>query len=61
MDWLGVQIKKMNKFTITSLIAILAIAGVRAEQVGDIPKLVVNITIDKLRGDYLQYFNYSFG
>ena len=51
----------MNRI-ITSLIAILAIAGVRgAEQPGDIPKLVVNITIDKLRGDYLQYFNYSFG
>ncbi|MDR0233006.1 MAG: alkaline phosphatase family protein [Dysgonamonadaceae bacterium] len=51
----------MNRI-ITSLLAILAIAGVRgAEQPGDIPKLVVNITVDKLRGDYLQYFNYSFG
>jgi len=50
----------MNKI-ITSLIAILAIAGVRAEQSGDVPKLVVNITIDKLRGDYLQYCGYSFG
>ncbi len=50
----------MNR-VITSLIAILAIAGVRAEQAGDIPKLVINITIDKLRGDYLQYCSYSFG
>ena len=50
----------MNRI-ITSLIALLIIAGIRAEQTGDIPKLVVNITIDKLRGDYLQYCNYSFG
>ena len=49
------------KRIITLLIALLVIAGVRAEQAGDIPKLVVNITIDKLRGDYLQYFHYSFG
>ena len=49
----------MNRI-ITSLIAILAVAGVRAEQSGDIPKLVVNITIDKLRGDYLQYCSYPF-
>ena len=39
----------------------MSVAGVHAEQAGDIPKLVINITIDKLRGDYLQYFNYSFG
>ena len=50
----------MNRI-ITSLIVLLAIAGVRAESVGDVPKLIVNITIDKLRGDYLQYCNYSFG
>ncbi len=50
----------MNK-VVTSLFALLAIAGVRAEQIGDIPRLVVNITIDKLRGDYLQYCSYSFG
>ena len=50
----------MNRI-ITSLLAFLAIAGIRAEQVGDIPKLVINITIDKLREDYLQYCNYSFG
>ena len=36
----------MNR-VITSLIAFLAIAGIRAEQAGDIPKLVINVTIDK--------------
>lgn len=50
----------MNR-VITSLIAFLAIAGVRAEHLIDVPKLVVNITIDELREDYLQYCNYSFG
>ena len=50
----------MNRI-FTSLIALLAIVGVRAEQAGEIPKLVINITIDKLRGDYLQYCSYSFG
>ncbi len=50
----------MNK-VFTSIIALLAIAGVRAEQLPEIPKLVVNITIDKLRGDYLQYCSYAFG
>ncbi len=50
----------MNK-VITSLIAILTIAGVRAQQPVDVPKLVVTITVDQLRGDYLQYFSPSFG
>ncbi|GHS91251.1 alkaline phosphatase [Bacteroidia bacterium] len=50
----------MNR-VITSLIAFLAVAGVRAQQQVDVPKLVVTITIDQLRGDYLQYFSPTFG
>jgi Type I phosphodiesterase / nucleotide pyrophosphatase. len=44
---------------ITSLIAVLVVANLQAQQ--HAPKLVVCITIDQLRGDYLEYFKNSFG
>jgi Uncharacterized proteins of the AP superfamily len=50
----------MNRL-ISSLIAILAISGINAQESVEIPKLIINITIDQLRGDYLQYFNPYFG
>ena len=51
----------MNK-VITSLIAIFSIAGAaHAQHPVDVQKLVVTITVDQLRGDYLQYFSPSFG
>jgi len=50
----------MNR-VITSLIAIFAIAGAHAQSPVDVPKLVVTITVDQLRGDYLQYFSPTFG
>ena len=51
----------MNK-VITSLIAIFTIAGAaHAQHPVDVPKLVVTITVDQLRGDYLQYFSPTFG
>lgn len=49
----------MRKF-ITSLIAVLVVANLQAQQ-QHAPKLVVCITIDQLRGDYLEYFKNSFG
>ena len=49
----------MRKF-ITSLIAVLVVANLQAQQ-QHAPKLVVCITIDQLRGDYLEYFKGSFG
>ena len=49
----------MRKF-ITSLIAVLVVANMHAQQ-QHAPKLVVCITIDQLRGDYLEYFKNSFG
>ncbi|MDR0393769.1 MAG: alkaline phosphatase family protein [Tannerella sp.] len=49
----------MRKF-ITSLIAVIAVANLQAQQ-QNVPKLVVCITIDQLRGDYLEYFKNSFG
>lgn len=44
---------------ITSLIAILAVTNLGAQQ--QAPKLVVCITVDQLRGDYIEYFYNTFG
>ncbi|MDD4515457.1 alkaline phosphatase family protein [Massilibacteroides sp.] len=44
---------------ITSLIAILAVTNMGAQQ--QAPKLVVCITVDQLRGDYIEYFYNTFG
>ena len=43
---------------LSSLIAILAITNIEAQQA---PKLVVCITVDQLRGDYIEYFYNTFG
>ena len=50
----------MNKW-LASLIAILAVNGLRAQQLTDPPKLVISIVVDQLRGDYLQFFSPTFG
>lgn len=47
------------KKLLTSLIAVLAISNIQAQQ--EMPKLVVYITVDQLRGDYLDYFYNTFG
>ena len=44
---------------ITSLIAILVVTNLEAQQ--RTPKLVVCITVDQLRGDYIEYFYNTFG
>ena len=49
----------MRKF-ITSLMAVFVVANMQAQQ-QHAPKLVVCITIDQLRGDYLDYFKGVFG
>lgn len=43
---------------LTSLIAILAVTSLEAQRA---PKLVVCITVDQLRGDYIEYFYNTFG
>lgn len=46
---------------ITSLVAVLSITSVHAQTtVHDTPKLVIGITIDQLRGDYLELFQNTF-
>ncbi|MCD7976647.1 MAG: alkaline phosphatase family protein [Tannerellaceae bacterium] len=44
---------------LTSLIAILAVTNIEAQE--RVPKLVVCITVDQLRGDYIEYFYNTFG
>ncbi|MCD8179740.1 MAG: alkaline phosphatase family protein [Tannerellaceae bacterium] len=43
----------------TSLIAILSVITIGAQE--NVPKLVVCITVDQLRGDYIDYFQNTFG
>ena len=50
--------KKVRKI-LSSLIAILAVTNMEAQQ--QVPKLVVCITVDQLRGDYIEYFYNTFG
>ena len=50
----------MNKW-LASLIAILTVNGLYAQQSTDPPKLVVSIVVDQLRGEYLQFFSSTFG
>ena len=46
----------------TSLVAIFSIAPLLAQATtGEVPKLVVTITVDQLRGDYLEMFRHTFG
>lgn len=48
----------MRKF-LSSLIVLLAVTNLGAQQ--QAPKLVVCITVDQLRGDYIEYFYNTFG
>lgn len=46
---------------ITSLVAVLTVVSVQAQpSLKETPKLVVGITIDQLRGDYLELFQHTF-
>ena len=47
---------------ISSLVAVLTVVSVNAQTVSkESPKLVIGITIDQLRGDYLELFQQTFG
>ncbi len=50
----------MNRI-ITSLIVVLAATNLTAQQMSELPKLVVGITVDQLRSDYLHYLYNAFG
>lgn len=51
----------MNK-VLSSLVALFSLTTLYAQSpAGEVPKLVVGITIDQLRGDYLEMFRHTFG
>ena len=59
-QWVSKKKIYMNKW-LTTLLALLTVTGMHAEQQTEPPKLVVCIVVDQLRGDYLQYFAPTFG
>ena len=50
----------MNKL-ITTLIVVLTAANMNAQQITELPKLVVGISVDQLRSDYLEFLYNAFG
>lgn len=46
---------------LSSLVAFLSIVSLSAQNTSITPKLIVAITIDQLRGDYLEMFQHTFG
>ncbi|MDO5664632.1 MAG: alkaline phosphatase family protein [Bacteroidia bacterium] len=46
---------------LSSLVVLFSIASLSAQDTQTTPKLVVGITIDQLRGDYLEMFQHTFG
>ena len=46
---------------ITSLLALFSVVQLSAQQQVGVPRLVVVVTVDQLRSDYLQYFGSTFG
>ena len=51
----------MNKYLSSIVMATLAGLGAQAQQLQDVPRLVVNITIDQLQGDYIERFAALYG
>ena len=49
------------KGLLTSLITVLTFTGLQAQSLPAAPKLVVGLTIDQLRTDYLEAFSSLYG
>jgi hypothetical protein len=49
------------KGLLTSIITVLALTGMQAQQLSASPRLVVEVTIDQLRSDYLELFSALYG
>jgi hypothetical protein len=52
--------KKLRATFLPALLSVLVCTAAQAQQM-HAPKLVVFITIDQLRGDYIEYFKHTFG
>lgn len=51
----------MKERILTSLITAIIISGMQAQNVPSVPKLVIGITIDQLRTDYIEAFSALYG
>lgn len=51
----------MKERILTSLLAVLALSGLQAQETPAVPKLVVGLTIDQLRMDYIEAFSTLYG
>ena len=51
----------MREKLITSLITAIVITGINAQNVPAVPKLVIGLTIDQLRTDYIEAFSSMYG
>jgi hypothetical protein len=49
------------KELLTSIITVLALTGMQAQQLSASPRLVVEVTVDQLRSDYLELFSALYG
>lgn len=56
-----VEKEKMKERLLTSLLAVLSMAGLQAQQTAEVPRLVVGLTIDQLRTDYVEAFSALYG
>lgn len=51
----------MKERILTSLITAIVISGLQAQNVPAAPKLVIGLTIDQLRTDYIEAFSAMYG
>ena len=53
--------KVMKERILTSLLTVFVISGIQAQAPSPVPKLVVGLTIDQLRADYIEAFSALYG
>ena len=46
---------------LTSLLAMIAMAGMQAQEAPGAPRLIVGLTVEQLRMDYIEAFSELFG
>lgn len=51
----------MKERILTSLLTVFVISGIQAQAPSPVPKLVVGLTIDQLRADYIEAFSALYG
>lgn len=51
----------MKERILTSLLTVFVISGIQAQAPSPVPRLVVGLTIDQLRADYIEAFLHCMG